>query len=176
MNPKYFGLNEAIGKLVKNPGDQSRIVAIAVALAVSAQAHLPSSDVENQLAYYGEQVHPFVCEKISEVGEAVVFASKSALDYAQLFWKMRYTAAFPNRMLVDNAYQIDRLIAAHASHSIDITSLWAGGLVQLSQEMSLFMNKYRAEIMGIASRVAVILQPPAADEADAPVAGTTVVG
>jgi hypothetical protein len=174
MNPQYFGLNEAIGKLVRTPADQSRIVAIAVALAVSAQAHLPSSAVDNQLAYYGEQVHPFVCEKISEVGEAVVFASKSALDYAQLFWKMRYTAAFPNHMLVDNAYQIDRLIAMKASHSIDITSLWSGGLIQLSEEMSLFMNKYRAEIMGIASRVACILQVPRQDSEEpnpAPVAG-----
>jgi hypothetical protein len=170
MNPKFFGLNEAIGKLIKNPGDQSRIVAIAVALAVSSQAQLPSSSVDNQLAYYGEQVHPFVCEKISEVGEAVVFASKSALEYAQLFWKMRYTAAFPNHMLVDNAHQIDRLIATRGGHSLDITSLWSGGLIQLSEEMSQFMNKYRAEIMGVASRVAVLLQP-AASGSDEPVAG-----
>jgi hypothetical protein len=171
MNPQYFGLNEAIGKLVRVPADQSRIVAIAVALAVSAQAHLPSSNVANQLAYYGEQVHPFICEKISEVGEAVVFASKSALEYAQLFWKMRYTAAFPNRMLVDNAYQIDRLVATRGTAAIDITSLWAGGLLQLSEEMSKFMNTYRSEIMGIASRLAVILQPGSADEPAPPLEG-----
>jgi hypothetical protein len=159
MNPQYFGLNESIGRLVKVPADQGRIVAIAVALAASSQAHLPSSALENVAAFYGEQVHPFVSEKISEVGESVIMASKSALEYAQLFWKMRYTAAFPNRMLVDNAYQIDRLLSVRASNSIDITSLWAGGLIDLSEEMSQFMNKYRAEILGIASRVALILQP-----------------
>jgi hypothetical protein len=159
MNPKYFGLNEAIGRLVKVPADQGRIVAIAVALAASSQAHLPSSALSNVAAFYGEQVHQFVSEKISEVGESVIFASKLALDYAQLFWKMRYSAAFPTRVLVDNAYQIDRLISVRASSSMDITSLWSGGLMDLSEEMSQFMNRYRAEIMGVASRVALILQP-----------------
>src|SRR5438067_2294676 len=119
MNPKYFGVNEAIGKIVRAPGDQSRIVAIAVALATSSLAQLPSSDVKNFTAFYGEQVLPFVAEKISEMGEAIVFASKSALEYAQLFWKMRYTAAFPNRVLIDNAYQLERLLASRPNQSID---------------------------------------------------------
>lgn len=159
MDTKYFGLNETIGRLVKVPADQRRIVAIAVALAASAQGHLPSSDVNNPSAFYGEQVHPFVSEKISEVGESVMMASKSALEYVQLFWKMRYFAAFPTRMLVENAYQIDRLVSVRATHAIDITSLWAGGIIMISEEMSQFMNKYRAEIMAISSRVACILQP-----------------
>lgn len=166
MNPKYFGLNEAIGKIIKTPTDQSRVVAIAVALAASAQAHLPSSAVDNLPGFYADQVHAFVIEKISEVGEAVIFGSKQALDYAQQFWKMRYTAAFPNKVLVDNAYQMDQLLAVRGTQTIDITTLWAGGVVQLSEEMSNFMNKYRVEIMSIAARVAVLLQP-AAEDADA---------
>lgn len=158
MNPKYFGLNEAIGKLIKVPAVQGRIVAIAVALAAASQAHMPSSQLENPSAFYGEQVHGFVAEKISEVGESVIFASNLSLDYAQMFWKMRYTAAYPNRMLVDNAYQIDRLLSVRASTSLDITSIWSGGLLDVSEEMSQFMNTYRAEIMGVATRVALILQ------------------
>ncbi len=170
MNPQYFGLNAEIGRLVKAPGDQSRIIALAVALAVSSLAHLPSSGVNNVPAFYGEQVHPFVCEKISEVGEAVVFASKNALEYAQLFWKMRYNAAFPANVLVDQANAIESLLFNNRVMP-DVSMLWAGGITMLSEEMALFITKYSREIMVVASRVAIILQPDPVVDTDDTVAG-----
>lgn len=160
MDAKFFGLNNRIGQLVKVPADQGRIVAIAVALATSSLAHLPSSALVDSSAFYGDQVHQFVSEKISEVGESVVFASKSALEYAQLFWKMRYNAAFPSGILATQSSLIERLAKTRAAQAMDITSLWAGGSVLLSEEMSLFMNKYHVEIIIIASQVSAILAIP----------------
>jgi hypothetical protein len=161
MDPKYFGLNETIGRTVKAPADQGRIVAIAVALAASAQAHLPSAQLENIPAFFAQQVLPVVSEKISEVNESVVFGAKSALEYTQVFWKMRYFAAWPAAYTQDSEYRLKYLLSQPAAKNMDITMLYSGGASQISDELSQFMNKYKVEIMLIASDVAMLLSPPA---------------
>lgn len=160
MDPKFFGLNEKIGRIIKVPADQGRIVAIAVALAASAQARLPSSAVENVSAFYADQVFGVAAEKISELNETIVFAAKSALEYTQTFWKQRYYAAFPLQMAEQTAYRIETLMRSKAAANMDLCTLWSGGAVNVSEELNAFMNKYCAEIMILASDLCRLIAPP----------------
>jgi hypothetical protein len=105
-----------------------------------------------------------VSEKISEVNESVLFASKSALEYAMLFWNMRYYAAFPGEMTSRTLANLDSLLYSNSAKTMDITVLWAGGVALLSEEMSTFMNKYKIEIMMLAARTKSAIAPRAADE------------
>jgi len=159
MNPKYIGLNEQIGKIIRAPGDQSRIVAIAAAFAASAQGHLPSSPVDNLLGYYSLQVYPSVAEKLSEVNESVIFGAKSALEYTQQFWQMRYYAAFPAKFADTFQHRMRMVMDSKATKSLDVSGLLCGGQFIISEEMSEFMNKYKAEIATIAMYMINILLP-----------------
>lgn len=158
MNPKYFGLNETIGKLVKAPADQGRIVAIAAAFAAAAQGHLPSSPVENVAGYYALQVFPMVAEKLSEVNESVVFGAKSALDYTQIFWQMRYYAAFPGKFADVFEFRLAASLDSSAAKMMDVMALLCGGQLLLSEEMSLFMNKYKNEITLISAKMLTVFK------------------
>jgi hypothetical protein len=163
MNPQFFGLNEKIGRIIKVPADQSRIVSIAVAMAAAAHARLPSSQVENVSAFFAEQVFGTVSESISDLNESIVFGAKSALEYAQLFWKLRYYAAFPAHLVDNTAYAMDRLLFRKGLEQMDLTTIWAGGVLELSEEMNLFMNKYRTEIVTLAADLTRLMAPKAAN-------------
>lgn len=163
MNPRYFGLNQKIGQLIKNPADQGRIVAIAVAMAASANARLPSSPVISIPAFYGEQVFPVINETISEINESIIFAAKSAQDAAQKFWKMRYYAAFPAHMAHLTTSISDRSLDSRIVEKMDLLMVWCGGSFELAPELLDFMNKYRYEIGTLALDFTRFLAPmPAA--------------
>lgn len=159
MDPKYFNFNQEIGKLVKSPADQGRIIAIAIALAAAANARLPSSPVRNLAMHYADQVFQDVTEKISEINESIVFSAKSAQEYVQVFWKMRYYAAFPIQMADANFYRMRDLVKSPAAHGMDLMTVWAGGVVELSEELNQFMSKFKAEIAILAATAAVMIAP-----------------
>lgn len=171
MDPKFFGLNEKIGRIVKVPADQGRIVATAVALAAAAHARLPSSPVENVSVFYADQVHAVAMETISDMNESVVFAAKTALEYAQTFWKLRYYAAFPVQMVEMTDYRIEHLLKTRAPANMDLTTLWAGGMMEVSDELSSFMNKYRVEIATLAADLVKLLAPRVAPTGDEDIRG-----
>lgn len=160
MNPKYFGLNAKIGCVVKAPGDQSRIVAIAAAFAAAAQGTLPSSAVENVTAYYAQSVLPVASMKLSELNESVIFGAKSALEYTLTFWQMRYYAAFPAKFDADYNHRLESFLSRGVSNSLDVSALLCGGSVFISEEMSGFMNKYKKEITTIAASMIAVLADP----------------
>lgn len=160
MNPKYFGLNEKIGQLIKVPADQGRIVAIAVAFSAITHARLPTSPVDNPQSFYAEQVLPSLMESLSDINENIVFASRMALDYGLIFWKLRYYAAFPGDFATDLEYRLRALLDGKAGRGMDINLIWAGGLAVVSDEMNQFMNRYKTEITLIAADLIRLLAPP----------------
>lgn len=172
MDPKFFGLNETIGRIVKVPADQNRLVAVAVALAVASYVQIPSPQVKNPMVFFADQVFAAASEKISTINESVCFGAKAALDYAQTFWKLRYYAAHPADYSYDNEYRLQTLLKGRAAQSMDLTTLWAGGASFISQDLSEFMNKYQAEILTIAAKVGGLLRPVEPSE---PVQDTTGV-
>lgn len=172
MNPRHLELNSKILKLIKAPGDQSRIVATAVALAVSSTAPLPSSQVESLVEYYSGQVLPNAMLTISEFGETVVFASKTALEYTQTFWKMRYYAAHPASMLDNSfAWNIENMLNQGSVDNLNFGTLWNGGVKLVSTEMDAFMNQYKKEILILSAYIMTLLTEVAEASGDIP-AGT----
>lgn len=153
MNPKYMYLNQEILRLVKTPIDQGRIVAVAVALAASSKAILPSTSVEDATVFYINAVAEQMRELISECGENVVFPMKTALDYAQQFWKMRYASAHPAAMNKELIWTLSSNTTAARLASFDFTTVWAGGSNSISVELSEFLNKYKVEIISLACNI-----------------------
>ena len=159
MDSKYFGLNATIGKLVKSPADQGRIVGIAAGLAAASQGQLPSSPVVNISAFYAQMVFPMVQEKLSDVNESIIFAAKSALEYAGLFWQMRYYAAFPAQLVDTYMYRLKSTLESNVGKGMDVSMLWCGGQVLISDEMSAFMNRYKVEITLINAEMIQAITP-----------------
>lgn len=158
MNPSYLELNAQILKVIKSPVDQGRIVAAAVAMAVSAKASLPSSPVASLAEYYGSQVLPAAMDTISGFGEGVVFATKTALENVQLFWKMRYYAAHPVCMMDrDMQFNIESMLNDTAVGGFNFSTLWSGGAKLVSTDQDAFFTKYKKEIMILAATVCVLL-------------------
>jgi hypothetical protein len=159
MESKYISFNDQINRVVKTPVDQGRIVAMAVALAVSAKAMLPSSAVENTSDYFAANVSDFAKQTISELGEGVTFSSKTALEYVGQFWKMRYNAAHP-AVTLESAlrYQLASLALSGKESPYDFSMMWAGGEAAVSRDAAAFLEKFKIEILTLASSVYPLLE------------------
>lgn len=155
MNSTYIRLNQKINQIVKAPGDQGRIVAMAVAYAVSAQASIPSSPVDDVAQYFNTQVQQGAIVKISQLNEGVLFAAKSALEFVNVFWKQRYYSAHPSITIEASQFAL----SLHASvkeeerQAFDFSTIMSGGLVTMSIETAKFLNKYKLEIAILAGEM-----------------------
>lgn len=145
MNCMNF--NEQIIRIVTKPIDQGKIVAMAIALAVSSRAILPSNEVDDVATYFTNTVAPYACEAMSEIGEGVVYPSKLALDYVRQFWTLRYNSAHPgNAAATGLAYALASGIADRME-SFDFGLMFSGGATIVSEETAAFLNKYKLEIL-----------------------------
>lgn len=155
MNPNYMSLNNAIARVVKSPVDQGRIVAVAVALAVSASATLPSSEVEDKASYFMGSVVATVRDQISELNEGVVFNAKQALEYAERFWMMRYTAAHPMTLIDGGLRPMLNPLSQESGKvgNFDFMTCYMGGPRVLSTDLNAFINQYKVELLELVGEV-----------------------
>jgi len=152
MSASTIFLNDAIHRIVKAPGDQGRIVAMAVAKVVAATSPLPSTPVDDIAEYYMQQVNPQAVERISELNEGVIFAAKLALEFTQQFWKQRYYAAHPQCLIKANFNQsLESLLNQDRIEAFDFNTIVSGGLFVLSLDTVRFLNKYKVEIAKLIS-------------------------
>jgi hypothetical protein len=153
-------LNTVIHRTIKAPGDQGRIVAMAVALAVAATAPLPSTPVDDASEYFLQQVNQQAIELISELNESVIFASKLALEFTQQFWKQRYYSAHPKCMIESNfTSQLDSLLNVERVETFDFSTIMSGGLFVLALDTVRFLNKYKVEIAKVTAAVYSAIAP-----------------
>lgn len=160
MDPKFISLNQQIGKIVKSPADQGRIVATVFAMAAAAAAPLPSSQLDNVPAYFAAQVYPSASEAICNANESVVFGAKSAMEYMQIFWKMRYNAAFPASIwgYDNNGMNISAYNLAYRGHrGVDTIGAYLGAASEMSPEYYEFCNKFQNEIVALLPDVMFIM-------------------
>jgi hypothetical protein len=73
---------------------RSRVVAAAVAVAISMSQSLPSGEVSHAGEYFTNQVMPAAQRIISEFNENLVFDTHAALMYTRQLWQLRYWSAF----------------------------------------------------------------------------------
>jgi hypothetical protein len=93
MKSQFVSFLAATNAQINEIESRSRIVATAVALAVSRVVSLPSTAVEAPGTHYNFTVLPEVQRHIGEFNEEVVFDVRLALAAAREFWMLRYHAA-----------------------------------------------------------------------------------
>lgn len=79
---------------------RSRVVAAAVAVAISMSQSLPSGEVNHAGEYFTNQVMPAAMRIISEFNESMVFDTHAALQYTRQLWQLRYWSAFQQMQAV----------------------------------------------------------------------------
>jgi len=95
MKVTYLPFFEAANMHVKDASARSRILAAAVAVAISNSLPLPSTEVENVSSEYGHTLSASVARTAAAFNENVVFDLPYALELARALWFVRYTAAHP---------------------------------------------------------------------------------
>lgn len=105
MNSVFLPFSQAADRLISDPTVRGRVLAAAVAQALSRMAPLPSSPVDVPSNTYNLQVAPSIREMASLFNEHIVFDMRCVQDCAQTFWMVRYAAAHPaiGRLIYDPA-------------------------------------------------------------------------
>jgi len=85
---------------IQEPLHRGRVIAAAIALAISTSQALPSSEVGHPSDYFTNHVMPAAMETISCFNESMVFDTHAALDYVRQLWQLRYWSAFQQSQAV----------------------------------------------------------------------------
>ena len=118
MKAQYLPLLEAADKSITDVNARARVLAVAIASAVSLTALLPSTAVESPSSFYITSVAERTRSMLSEFNENMVFDLQYALEAAQVLWMVRYGAAHPRPVaLVDCACSLFE-IQSGAAHYV----------------------------------------------------------
>lgn len=100
MKPAYLDFSKQANAVITNVNERSKIIAIAVSIAMAQTAILPSAPVASADDFFTTQVYPGARSRICEFNENVIFNCPYAFEMTRLFWKLRYTAAHPSSNMV----------------------------------------------------------------------------
>jgi hypothetical protein len=93
MKAQFVPFLAATNSQISELENRSRIIATAVALAISRVVSLPSTAVDAPGTHYNFTVLPEVHHLVGEFNEEVVFDVRLALAATREFWMLRYHAA-----------------------------------------------------------------------------------
>jgi hypothetical protein len=99
MKTSYLHFTEAKYNSINNARDRSRVLAVAAGMAAAWAVSIPSAPVENLQQYYNLSTMPIIQTLIEETNENLVMEFEEAMEYALMFWRLRYIAAHPNATL-----------------------------------------------------------------------------
>lgn len=69
---------------------RGRILATAVALAISCRLQVPASELDNAATYFTDHVEPTVLRVVCQFNEQSILDLKYAAQIAKMFWLQRY--------------------------------------------------------------------------------------
>jgi hypothetical protein len=144
MKAAYTRLQDLVNRLVDEPIDRCDVLTTAIALAQSRLVPLPTAPVASPANYYNLQVLNTVMNSLGELNEQIVFDLKCAINETRQFWLLRYNAAHPGILpIVSDVGFVDTIVGA--------------GIV-LDKDLHCFANKYKDQILRIATDVTALLQ------------------
>lgn len=119
MNPMYTSFKQAADRHILDQTVRGKIIAAALAKAVSDLQPLPTSQVDSPSSYFNTQILPAIRPTISFWNENMVFDARTCVDHVRAFWLMRYTAAHPisrpiyslNRTFFESIIGLDTFVA-----------------------------------------------------------------
>lgn len=95
MNPSFIKVQEQAIQAVPNAAIRSKVLGLALGLAISRCLNLPSTAVENPHVYFTGQELPRVRNMVDAFNENVIVDCAGAVEAARSFWHLRYGAAHP---------------------------------------------------------------------------------
>lgn len=139
MKASYLNFNACAEAVVASIPDRSRIVsaALAIAVAYSPAAAIPSAPVTDPANYYQMSVQMAVERLVYAMNEGCIFDPKATMDLVRALWLVRYSTVHPHLMAGLYAQQhgfFDSLICA---------SLF------VSEETHCFLNEFKQQIFGL---------------------------
>lgn len=96
MNPMFNNFSKVADSVVTDSTKRSRIIAVAIAVAISNLAVLPTSQVSAPSNHFNMQVLPCVNALVSQFNENLIFDCKAVVEHVRSFWMLRYTATHPS--------------------------------------------------------------------------------
>lgn len=144
MKPIYFNFSKAADTAITDSTKRTKILAVALAVAASNLASLPTSQVDSPSNHFNMQVLSQVREAVAEFNENIVFDCKATLDYVRIFWMLRYTAAHP---LTRPIYSLN--------FNFFESVMGVGTFV--SPELQCFVNEHKDQILYLSTIAAEII-------------------
>lgn len=108
--------------MVADVSERTKVVACAVAVALSRSQPLPTSPVQDASMHYVNMVAPPLRYKLSSFNEGVVFDIRMAQEVMRQLWLLRYSACFGAKVQMykpENSF-IENFTGASAVISTDI--------------------------------------------------------
>jgi hypothetical protein len=133
MKTAYLHFSDLKYNSISNSRDRSRVLAIAAGMAAARSVSIPSAPVENVQQYYNLSVMPIAQMLVEETNENLVMDFEEGMNYALMFWRLRYVAAHPNA-------QLDR----NTPYGFFDTLL--GVNLYIDKDTHTFVNEYKMEI------------------------------
>lgn len=141
MKPYFNTFNAAADVAIRDKMQRTRIIALAVALALSNEATIPSSQVDSAASHFITVIRPATDVALSAFNENVIFDCKAACDHFRSFWLLRYTAAHPtSRSLFSLADSFFESIFGVGSF--------------MAPETVAFLNAHKSEVLMVAMAAA----------------------
>lgn len=134
MDIKYLDFAGVADRLVVDASNRGRILAIAVALAVSSKLPLPSLALEVEPSnYYSTGVGMGANDYIGCFNEEIVFDVRYCRDAVRQFWLLRYSAAYPGAQF-------------HYPPTLGFVDSVVGATLYLAPELHEFCNEHKEVI------------------------------
>lgn len=76
--------------------EQNKVIALALAMAISKIMVIPSAPVDDEMNYYDSNVLNTVQEAISQVNELALIDTRITLEFTRILWKARYRTLYPS--------------------------------------------------------------------------------
>lgn len=90
MKTQYLAFGQRADELIAQPLDKSRVLALAMGLAMGQHLPLPTSPVTSPESHYTVNCAAQAQRELSCMGENIIFNCQVALDFARSIWLMRY--------------------------------------------------------------------------------------
>jgi hypothetical protein len=138
MNTLFIPFTQAAATVIKAPNDRSKIIAVAVAYAISRCLPMPTTEHGDPTTYFTSNLLQSTRDTVSLFNEEILFDTRIACDMARSFWMMRHAAAFPDQTpMYNTTYGFFDSVVSVANF--------------FSPEMHCFANQYKEEIFALAN-------------------------
>ena len=146
MDIKYLDFGRTADRVVTDPSNRSRILAVAVGIALASKLPLPSLQLEvSPENYFGTVVGLGAMDHISRFNEEVIFDTRYCREVVRTFWLLRYAAAYPGAQFF-------------APPTLGFVDSVVGATLYLAPEMHEFCNEHKEAIFDLVREALAVIK------------------